>query len=128
MGFMKSNKQRRRELKAKHAAKRERHEARERRQFLVNKVLVNHQLLAPTNSFSRPLFFERGCYVDKPFKCKRCGKEEVWTASQQKWWYEVAKGDVFTEAVRCRPCRRKERVRRDKARRVHLEGLRAKST
>lgn len=30
-------------------------------------------------------------YVDKPFQCIDCGKEEVWTAEQQKWFYEVAK-------------------------------------
>jgi hypothetical protein len=42
---------------------------------------------------------------------------------QQKWWYETAKGDVFTKAVRCRACRTKERARKAAARRVHLEGL-----
>ncbi|WLD14561.1 zinc-ribbon domain containing protein [Planctellipticum variicoloris] len=55
---------------------------------------------------------ERGYYLDQPFTCVDCGKDEVWTATQQKWWYEVAKGDVFTTARRCRICRRRDRERR----------------
>lgn len=118
-GFMKSGKERAKVLRARRAAKREKYEALKQKQLLASKVLVNHQLLAPTNSYGRPLFFERGYYLDAPFKCKDCGKEEVWSASQQKWWYEVAKGDMFTEAARCRACRQKEKARRDEARRPH---------
>jgi len=51
------------------------------------------------------------------------GREEVWTARQQKWWYEVAKGFVYSDAKLCRACRRRERDRRAEARRVHQEGL-----
>ena len=51
-------------------------------------------------------------YVDKPFTCIDCGKEEVWAASDQKWWYEEAKGKIATRANRCLPCRRKRRLRR----------------
>jgi hypothetical protein len=61
------------------------------------------------STFDMPDFVERGYYVDMPFTCKGCGKEEVWTATQQKWWYEVARGDIATRAVRCRPCRRRHR-------------------
>jgi len=75
-----------------------------------------------------------GCGVRIPgskagsiFRCADCGKEEVWTGSQQKWWYEIAKGFVYSSAVRCRACRRKERARRDEARRVHLEGIARKN-
>ena len=66
-------------------------------------------------------------YLDKTFTCVDCGLEQVWTATQQKWWYEVAKGDVFTTATRCRACRRRERTRKAEARRVHLEGLARKN-
>ena len=52
-------------------------------------------------------------YEDKPFKCKRCGKEETWTAKQQKWWYEEAKGDLETTAVLCRSCRDLKKHQRD---------------
>ncbi len=86
-------------------------------------VLVNSANLAPTNSYSTPEFVLRGYYVDRLFHCKDCGRAEIWRATQQKWWYESAKGDVWTVAVRCRPCRRRERERRNASRRVHLDGL-----
>jgi hypothetical protein len=59
---------------------------------------------AENNSYDPPHY-----YVDQPFKCIDCGKREVWTASQQKWYYEVAKGSIYGRAVRCRPCRQKHR-------------------
>jgi hypothetical protein len=90
---------------------------------LKGHVLVNPANLAPTNSYSTPDFIVRGYYVDRPFNCKDCGRAEIWSATQQKWWYESAKGDVWTVAVRCRPCRRRERERRNAARRVDLDGL-----
>ena len=52
-------------------------------------------------------------YEDKPFKCKLCSKEEVWTAKQQKWWYEDAQGDLETTAVTCRECRDKKKGQRN---------------
>jgi transcription elongation factor Elf1 len=86
-------------------------------------VVVNEGALRPYNSYGAPQFVYRGYYVDTPFRCKSCGKEEVWTATQQKWWYEIAKGYVYSTAVRCRSCRRKEQARRKEARRGQLEGL-----
>ena len=90
---------------------------------LKGQVLVNTANLRPTNSYSTPDFVERGFYVDKPFSCKSCGTEQLWTATQQRWWYEVAKGDVWTVAVLCKPCRLRERARVEAARKVHMEGL-----
>jgi hypothetical protein len=79
--------------------------------------------LAHNHTYSPfPLF-----YVDKAFTCRDCGRAELWTGKQQKWWYEIAKGSINSTAVRCRPCRRLERVRRDEARRVHFEGIAAKA-
>jgi hypothetical protein len=69
----------------------------------------------------RPLF-----YLDVSFTCIDCGKSEVWTAAQQKWWYEEAKGLIDSRANRCRACRRTRRLRRSQDRRVHIEGLVAK--
>ncbi|MGY4571041.1 hypothetical protein ACVWY5_004111 [Bradyrhizobium sp. USDA 3256] len=86
-------------------------------------VAVVTSALAPSNSYSTPDFVLRGTYRPEPFVCKDCGVAEVWTPLQQKWWYETAKGDVFTKAARCRACRSKERARKSAARRVHLEGL-----
>ena len=50
-------------------------------------------------------------------------KKEAWTATQQQWWFEIAKGDVWTTAIRCRPCRPKERKRKEEARKIDLEGI-----
>ncbi|GAA3915693.1 zinc-ribbon domain-containing protein [Litoribacillus peritrichatus] len=64
-----------------------------------------------------PLF-----YIDKEFQCKDCGSSEVWTAKQQKWWYEIAKGYFETTAIRCRSCRdRRKKMRVEKKR--HMEEM-----
>ena len=89
-------------------------------------ALVNPANLAPDNSYGTPDFVRRGYYLDKPFTCKSCGKSQVWTETQQKWWYETAKGSVWAVAVLCRPCRRQEQARRTTAREVHLAGLATK--
>lgn len=87
---------------------------------------VNAEALAPFNSYGWPAFLERGTYLDVPFTCQGCGAPQVWTATQQKWWYEVAKGYVYSTAKWCRACRRKDQQRRDTARRVHREGIEKK--
>lgn len=128
---MKSNKQRRaelRELRAKQEAKREaqaiaRREQLNREKMPQDAVICHPELLAPSNSYGVPPFVTRGYYIDLPFQCVDCQKQEVWLASQQQWWYEVAKGDVSSLANRCRPCRKIERDRKTEARRIHLEGL-----
>ena len=48
-------------------------------------------------------------YVDKDFVCVDCGDEETWTAAQQKWYYEEAKGTLYAKAKRCHACRLKIR-------------------
>ncbi len=90
-------------------------------------VLVDPTALAPNNSYDEPDFVKRRYYLDQPFTCAGCSSPEVWTATQQKWWYEVAKGSLFATAKFCRTCRRKEQARRVEARRIHLEGI-AKKT
>ena len=79
---------------------------RRREKSAQRNVSVNESALKPANSYGTPQFVQRGHYEDIPFQCKSCGKEEVWTATQQKWWYEVAKGFIYSTAVRCRACRR----------------------
>jgi len=72
----------------------------------------------PPDDSQHPIF-----YQEIEFICKDCGKPQVWTARQQKWWHEVMGGDIETTAVRCRGCRRKERTRREEANRIREEGL-----
>jgi len=38
-------------------------------------------------------------------------------------FYEVAKGNINTDAVLCRSCREKDKMRKEEARQVHLKGL-----
>jgi len=128
---MKSGKQKRVEIRAKRKQKATKRQAvikeTDRRLRPVLGPPVNELLLAPNNSYGAPDFVYRGYYVDRPFRCVDCDKEEVWTGTQQKWWYEVAKGFAYSTAIRCRLCRREERQRRDEARRVHLAGLERKA-
>lgn len=56
---------------------------------------------APHSSWvGGPLF-----YVDMKFTCIDCGIVELWSAEDQKWWYETAKGYVFSTAGRRAACR-----------------------
>jgi hypothetical protein len=130
---MKSGKQRRAEIVQRRAQRKARqvakqHAAKKLVRRPTGAVAVNPDALAPNNSYGEPLFVTRGFYTDLPFRCVDCGKDEVWTAHQQKWWYEVAKGPVFATAIRCRPCRRKQQTRKADSRRVHLEGVAKKRT
>jgi hypothetical protein len=123
---MKSPKQRRQEIKARRLQRAERKAGRVNARSVdrpIGTVVVTPHLLRPTTSYGIPDFVQRGYYQDRPFRCKDCGREEIWTAAQQRWWYEVAQGDVWTTAVRCRTCRQQERLRKAEARRVHLAGL-----
>ncbi|HSC80885.1 MAG TPA: zinc-ribbon domain-containing protein [Chitinolyticbacter sp.] len=70
---------------------------------------VNVALLAPHNSYDEPAFVARGYYADRAFTCRDCGASQVWTAEQQQWWYETAKGYVYTTAIRCLGCRQARR-------------------
>jgi Probable zinc-ribbon domain len=120
---MKSGKQRRAELKARRAGRRAQAAVRPAKRASGRLVPVNEAALAPYSSYGAPDFVMRGYYLDRPFKCAGCGADEIWTGTQQKWWYEVAKGYVYSAAKLCRACRRREQARRAEAKRVHLEGL-----
>ena len=132
---MKSNRQKRTELQARRDHRREAQAraadlaALQRRRdervaaLKAGAVEVNAANLAPSGSYSTPDFVVRGWYEPVPFTCEGCGVEEVWTPHQQKWWYEVARGGVFTTARLCRSCRRRERDRKAAARKTHQEGL-----
>lgn len=127
---MKSGKQRKAELKAERV-KREATRpvlrgGEPRREVSGSTAPCNPNNLAPSNSFGLPDFVQRGYYMDVLFKCAGCQKEEVWSATRQKWWYEVAKGSVESKAKLCNACRRAERERKAAARRVHLAGVAAK--
>lgn len=124
---MKSGKQRRTEIMAARHARTQRlselRVAPAARQCVPAGSLFVDAAKIRGRSWGLPGFAQRGYYQDAPFHCKDCGAEQVWTARQQKWWYEVAGGDYDSRAVRCKACRIKERARVAEARRTHLEGL-----
>jgi hypothetical protein len=132
---MTSSKQKRAELDAKKKARSEKEAAEKKAAVQAakarrtgNEIRMDLNALAPHNSYGAPQYVAPdGVYQDRPFICRECGKEEVWTAGQQKWWYEVAKGSIYAEARRCNACRRRERERRDETRRIHLKGIARKN-
>lgn len=125
---MKSGKQRREEIRTKRlerAAKLhdlDRHALAKTLPVGVGIVAADPTQLAHCNTYGLlPAF-----YIDRPFVCRGCGSEEVWTAKQQKWWYEVAKGHIDSFAVRCRACRAVEKARIEEATRVSRKGMELK--
>jgi Probable zinc-ribbon domain len=132
---MKSGKQRRSELKVRKQSRQTKVVDREnaaleieRQAMLASKIadgkpIVDLTALAPNHTYDVPDFVKLGYYLDRPFNCAGCHSPELWTAAQQKWWYEEAKGGLWTIAKFCRTCRHQERIRRDEARRIHLEGM-----
>jgi hypothetical protein len=126
---MKSNKQKRTEIKARRSEgrKAERISAKALRVESVSpSVRVNVAALAPSRSYGSPAFLTRGYYVDEPFTCQVCGAEETWTATQQKWWFEVAKGYVHSLAIRCAACRRVKKAHSERSKRGAKEKLEKK--
>jgi hypothetical protein len=120
---MKSGKQRREEIKAKRLGRLRATQAPNPympiKAVPLGAVAADPAQLAHNNTYGLLPSF----YIDTPFVCRDCGAHEIWTAKQQKWWYEIAKGHIDTCAVRCRPCRLLERARVDEARRVSQAGM-----
>lgn len=109
---MSGGKRLRADIDAKRSLKREKAEARIAGSNRFHALVpVNESLVQPreTVGLEGPEFLRRGCYVDETFTCRDCGATATWTATQQKWWYEVAKGSLRTRASRCGPCRRRKR-------------------
>jgi hypothetical protein len=81
------------------------------------KIKANLSKQAPNNSYLPPLHYE-----DVDFTCRDCGAKCVWTAEQQRLWYEEWGGPIQSTAIRCRACR--QRVRREKIeQKKHMEAM-----
>ena len=78
-------------------------------------VRVNYDALEKkTPLYPQAMFYiQSGWYRDYPFHCADCQRLEIWTDTQQKWWYEVAKGGRLTVATRCRRCRKIQKVKKE---------------
>jgi hypothetical protein len=73
--------------------------------FPPGAIAANLKAQAPNSSYAVAKLY----YVDEPFDWVDCGKHAVWTASQQQWYFEVAKRPIYGRAIRCRPCRARRR-------------------
>jgi hypothetical protein len=111
---MKSNKQRRAEIRAQRLERAARIEAQMRKPNQLRASLrspgfepADVGVLELHNNTVGPL---PTYYVDRAFICRDCGAEEVWTAKQQKWWHEVVHGSIDSCAVHCLACRRARRA------------------
>ncbi len=62
-------------------------------------------------------------FVDQERRCVECGHEFVFSASEQKFWYEDLKFHFDSVAIRCQDCRRKQRSKKN----LHAAVARAKS-
>ncbi|MCW1887815.1 zinc-ribbon domain-containing protein [Luteolibacter flavescens] len=91
-------------------------EAAARRLIAVDSSKIRSRSVMPSRDV--PLFAGK-YYLDYSFTCIDCRSKQVWTGLQQKWWHEDFGADWERIAVRCRDCRRKERSRRDEARKTH---------
>ena len=104
-------------------------EDRQKAQKEAEEARRRHWIAADVSQQSSPNAYDaRTYYEDIEFSCSDCGRREVWTSGQQKWWYEVAKGHIDSTAIRCRACRRALRQahggtpRRSHAERKQAEG------
>ena len=51
----------------------------------------------------------RHWYIDARFRCSACGTEFLWSAHEQRAWFETYRFYVDSQATRCRDCRAKLR-------------------
>jgi hypothetical protein len=98
---MNSNKQKKKQIKEKRKQRIEQN----RINFLNNgglsRLKANHANLEHINTYGfLPMY-----YRSMEFTCRDCGSGEIWTAKQQKFYYEECKGHIDARAVRCNACR-----------------------
>jgi hypothetical protein len=55
-------------------------------------------------------------YVDRPFRCEDCGAESVFSAKEQRYWFETIKFLIGVYPKQCAPCRAKRRRRKGASR------------
>lgn len=105
---MKSNKQRRHEIKQRRWARMEaQREAALRPAMPLGALAADVQRLELIHGAP---FWLPGYYVDISYRCCDCGAACVWTAQDQKWWYEQVQGSLYASASRCKDCRARHRA------------------
>ncbi|WP_182345208.1 MULTISPECIES: zinc-ribbon domain containing protein [Comamonas] len=105
---MKSNKQRRHEIKQRRWARME-----AQREAALRPAMPHGALAADVQRLELihgAPFWLPGYYVDISYRCCDCGAACVWTAQDQKWWYEQVQGSLYASASRCKDCRARHRA------------------
>jgi hypothetical protein len=49
-------------------------------------------------------------YLDRERTCVQCGQDFIFSAKEQKFWYETLKFNFNSEAIRCMTCRKSKRT------------------
>ncbi|MEJ5031588.1 zinc-ribbon domain containing protein [Comamonas sp. MYb69] len=105
---MKSNKQRKTEIKQRRWARMEQ----QRKAALL--PAMPHAALAADTQLLALIHGQSVChvsyYMDISYRCCDCGAACVWTAQDQKWWYEQVQGNLYASASRCKDCRTRHRA------------------
>ena len=115
---MKSNKQKKKEIKYQRALKKDKKD----HTIPPGAIMADHAALSHNNTYDPlPLY-----YTDINFTCVDCGNKSVFTAAQQKWWYEIAKGHIHSRASRCEDCRAKRKAEKE-AQKQHMEEMAKKA-
>jgi putative zinc ribbon protein len=50
-------------------------------------------------------------YQDIRFTCADCDTDSVWTAQEQRHWFEILHGSPYSTAKRCAACRKKRKTK-----------------
>ncbi len=58
----------------------------------------------PESQFHGGGYAVKFSYQDIHYSCAGCGKKEVWTAEQQKRYFEVQKGNIYNKPKWCHEC------------------------
>lgn len=105
---MKSNKQRKSEIKQRRWKRMEaQREVAQPKSMPAGVLAADMECLALVHG---PYFWHKGYYEDCAYRCRDCGAYGVWSARDQKWWYEQAQGCLDSRASRCKSCRTEYRA------------------
>lgn len=118
---MNSNKQKRKQLKAKRRLKAENNRLKMSEYLVYGRLKADHSKLLHINSYGGLPDY----YDEIEFKCRDCGVDEKWSASQQKFYFEECKGHTSALAVRCKACRNKRKLV-IKEQQAHMQEMKSK--
>ncbi|HYW78944.1 MAG TPA: zinc-ribbon domain containing protein [Thermoguttaceae bacterium] len=107
---------RRREMREKKAACRRR--KLESHGLIVDGVEIPPGAIPANTAQQAPAGYSRRYYYkDLEFTCVDCGAEEIWTAEDQQWYFEVIKAHPLSTATHCSECRKKRKAAKAEQRR-----------